>query len=293
MGPSRRRSSRGALGEPAPELPPFSFGAAFSVGWQSLKRNYGLLLAAVAIYAGVTIAVAFVQGATEAAVGIEGLLSLPLALLFTAQFTTGLVYIGVQAARGQPLRVDSLLRGFSTWGVYWTIAGIQGLLLLIMLALLIPTGLVLLIGAWAAGGYDAAIVLAVMLMVAAALAMMYIGIRLAYAMVIVVDEEIVPRPGVIESMSMSWRITGEGRWLPLLVLAIVLSLLFVVTMVACLLPALFFGGPLVLATWGAAYAMLANQHLPSASRARCRRGGYDLSGAPGALQCPECGMPGV
>ncbi len=27
------------------QIPPFSFGAAFSVGWQSLKRNYWLLFA--------------------------------------------------------------------------------------------------------------------------------------------------------------------------------------------------------------------------------------------------------
>jgi hypothetical protein len=97
--------------------------------------------------------------------------------------------------------------------------------------------------------------------------------------------------GAIESLTASWRLTGELRWLTLIGIGIVTTLIMLACLVALVLPTLFVGGPLMISIYAAAYATLA---APLVRRSgpdpdACPGCGYDLSGLFDPYACPECG----
>ncbi|MBM4108210.1 MAG: hypothetical protein FJ255_05285 [Phycisphaerae bacterium] len=130
---------------PPGEEPAVTVTEAFSVGWWAFKSNYGMLLLAVVVIIAISFGLGVVQVVVENALSIEGLLTLPLMLLVSAQLQAGSAYIGVRAARGEKPDLVLLFRGFSTSRLYWSLAGAEGITILIAIACLVPALIVLLL----------------------------------------------------------------------------------------------------------------------------------------------------
>lgn len=141
----------------------------------------------------------------------------------------GFVLIMLAAARGQSGLLGRLFAGFSG-GRYWPSMGIFWLLALIFTGISIPiTLLVMVAGASSvmllvSEGVIGLLVLAIAIPVIYS-PMMFVGSRLAWAMPLVVDG----RARVVESLTVSWRLTGKvARGFGLFVQMLVLALLSLV-----------------------------------------------------------------
>ncbi|MEX2218496.1 MAG: hypothetical protein WD749_07005 [Phycisphaerales bacterium] len=244
-----------------PPVPPpeqgaaaYSFGEAFSLGWRAFTANYGPLLLVSFVGMVISIGVSLAQNLIDRAIGVPGLLSLPISLLFSAQLTAGMMYAGVRAARGERVGLEHLFRGFSGARPYWPLAGVQGLVMLVMLVCMLPGLLVLAVSIGAGAGPGAAVAALLLCMLPA----MYFSSRFFMSAMVAVDER-GGLPGPIEAMRASWGMTGELRWLSLIGLGLVLGLIALASALALLLPLLFFAMPLIVAVWGAAYVLLAGE----------------------------------
>ncbi len=135
-----------------------------------------------------------------------------------------------------------------------------------------------------ATGTAVSIVVFFMLMVV----LIFLGVRFWFGSMVCVDPR-GPQPGAIESLLTSWRITS-GSTLSLVVTGIVIGLLVLLSLLALVLPAIFYGAPIAVCIVGVLYALLAHHAglVPMSPYDACPRCGYSLEGI-SATTCPECG----
>src|SRR5262245_170846 len=165
--------------EPAPAVP-FTVGEALSRGWETAKRQYGTLLAAILACFGITIVVALVPGVG----GIAG--------IFLAPLTISLTYMVVRIDRGREVRVSDM---FSVFGPkYLPLVGLNLLVGLTAIVGMIPvmlgvfTGIIgtaaasnkaiIIAASWGVGGA---------FMLAGWIIMVYATARLTFALYLYMD----------------------------------------------------------------------------------------------------------
>lgn len=267
-------------------LPDFSIETAFGEGWRVLRRRYGLLLAVALLFLLIELAVEVADSAFQSLTGLW--LLDPISILFLdPPLTAGVMYVAVRTARGEPAQLGDMFRGFHRLLV---LAGIRLVFLLLVIGALVPGGVIA--GATLLATSSAGTPVAVGVIVAAAtlsfVLAVFLAVRVGLASLIAIDQW-GHRPGVMGSIAASWHLTAGMTWLQLAVVALLLGLITAATLVALVLPALFFGVPLLIAVWGSAYALIAARHgIGPASGEVCPTCGYDLAGL-GESICPECG----
>lgn len=286
---------------PAPE---FSFANAFAEGWESLKRNYGVLLLVIVVYIGITFALNVVVGLLQEIHPAAGLLNILTTLLVSTPLWAGGIWVGIKAWRGG-LSINDLFQGFSDGARYAKVVVIGLLFYLATFAVMIPFMIIVIFGAFmvvppagggGAGGAGAGgpgalmLVPLVLLLIVVFLATLFVMVRFMFAVALPLDPYI-PEMGIIETLKTSWRMTAELKWLTFLAIYIISGLIAVLSFMACIFPGIFFGAPFLVAVVGASYVMLASDIGigPQPRVRRCLNCRYDLSGLT-ATECPECGQ---
>jgi len=234
----------------------FSFSAAFEQGSNTFKTRYGALLGAVVVFILVMLGAGIVQAIVNAAFGLgyeHDSMTIPdllITIFFSNVFGPGIFLMAVQLHRGESPGMGTLFAGFSR---YWPLVGIGVLLSLIFGAIAIGVALFAGVGMLTSsadglalgGGFVIAVLVGLCLS-------LFFMTRLAFVGILCIDPQ--RQLGVADSFATSWRMTGPIFW-PLLGLIIVLSLIFIVSAVLLVLPAVFIGAPLFLAVLSAAYQL--------------------------------------
>ncbi len=234
----------------------FSFSAAFEQGSNTFKTRYGALLGAVVVFILVMLGAGIVQAIVNAAFGLgyeHDSMTIPdllITIFFSNVFGPGIFLMAVQLHRGESPGMGTLFAGFSR---YWPLVGIGVLLSLIFGAIAIGVAFFAGVGMLTSSADGLALgggfVIAVLVSLCLSLFFMT---RLAFVGILCIDPQ--RQLGVADSFATSWRMTGPIFW-PLLGLIIVLSLIFIVSAVLLVLPAVFIGAPLFLAVLSAAYQL--------------------------------------
>ncbi|MCH9058165.1 MAG: hypothetical protein IIB55_06015 [Planctomycetes bacterium] len=271
-----------AVGAASSEL---SVGGAFSSGWMIFTQNYGSLLAVTLIYVAIEIGFIIAGLVCEAMIGFN-LIVFAKAIFFEPPMMAGVSYFAVQLARGHKPPIGDMFVGFSR---YWALIGVGILVALIAITVLFVAGLgagIVAVILFAAG--PIAGVLGVVTAVAFVLfVMLAVTARLWFASLICLDPH-TGQPGVTESIAASWRATSGSAWGRILVIFILFMLIYVASILALVLPVLFFAMPLISAVIGATYVAIAPRTGLIQGGRRCAFCGYDLYGVPSPI-CPECG----
>jgi hypothetical protein len=234
----------------------FSFSAAFEQGSNTFKTRYGALLGAVVVFILVMLGAGIVQAIVNAAFGLgyeHDSMTIPdllITIFFSNVFGPGIFLMAVQLHRGESPGMGTLFAGFSR---YWPLVGIGVLLSLIFGAIAIGVAFFAGVGMLTSsadglalgGGFVIAVLVGLCLS-------LFFMTRLAFVGILCIDPQ--RQLGVADSFATSWRMTGPIFW-PLLGLIIVLSLIFIVSAVLLVLPAVFIGAPLFLAVLSAAYQL--------------------------------------
>ncbi len=263
----------------------YSFGGALGAGWAVFKRRYPLLLAVTLVNLVILAAISAFGLWMERLIGFN-LVNLGAAFFVTPQLSAGLVVLAAGMARGPAGDFEEMFSGFRR---VLMIAGIQFFLFLAGLGLLTP-GLIMtavIVGFGGGGGVGLVMIGAVLIV--SIVVVMFVMVRFSLAQPLAVDA-LVEDMDLFAHLRMSWTLT-ERVWPSLIGLGIVLGVLIAVCSLLLVLPAIFFAAPLVLAVYGAAYAMLAspltNRRIVDGACPYCQ---YDLSGhGDSVVQCPECG----
>ena len=230
----------------------FSFSAAFEQGSNTFKTRYGALLGAVVVFILVMLGAGIVQAIVNAAFGLgyeHDSMTIPdllITIFFSNVFGPGIFLMAVQLHRGESPGMGTLFAGFSR---YWPLVGIGVLLETITIGVALFAGVGMLISS--ADGLALGGGLAIAVLVSLCLILFFMT-RLAFVGILCIDPQ--RQLSVADSFATSWRMTGPIFW-PLLGLIIVLSLIFIVSAVLLVLPAVFIGAPLFLAVLSAAYQL--------------------------------------
>jgi hypothetical protein len=245
-----------------------AFSDAFSFGSLMLRKHYGLLLAATGITIGVTVVGAGVGAMSQALAGSVGgkgaliviigaqIFNWLFSLLVSLPVSIGCVWMVVRMCRGEQSSIAAIGEPFRR---LLPILALTILVSVIMVLAAIPGAALFIAGGvmlfsssrWAGGPLLLAGIVAVLA------PLFWLGVRLAPAYLLLLD----PRAsgqgplGPIESLSESWRLT-KGHAVTLIGIAVIISLIAAVTVMACILPWIFYGNPLYLGVIGATYAML-------------------------------------
>lgn len=252
-------------------LPAFSFAAAFSVGWRTLKRNYWLLVAASVAFMGINSLPALLKTWLEniwweerVIVFVEGgqftysagsLVDAAAYVFLTPAISAGFQYLGLGCVRWQAPGIGKLFAGFSR---YWLLVKAQ---LILTLFWGLPLALV---GAGLGLGYllglreDVVLggmaVGALVTGLPALILLLWLGTRLAFTPLLIVD----PMSNVSsarEAVRASWTVTRPIAWR----LAAVLVLMQVGTafcFILCCFPGFLLGLPLSCVVLPATYEMV-------------------------------------
>ena len=260
-------------------VPAFSLEACFLLGWAVLRSNYGLLLGVGVVALLITIAAYSLASAVL--VAGNPVLQWIFDIFFAPVLATGVAYMSVRMARGETPEFGDMTAGFR---FYWPIVGIAFVLKIIGLLIVVPSFLVLVSGFFLNFGIGF-----VLLFICTTLLSALILGRLSFAMVIYMDDW-TGQPTIMECIAASWRMTGDWRWVSLLVLWIAVGLIYMVSFLLLVLPVLFFALPFSMAVWGCTYAMLApkSQLIAAEYSGVCWNCSQPTVGLP-TTTCPECG----
>ncbi len=260
-----------------PGVGTFSIGDAFSIGWATLKDNYGVLLGSMAlcylVYFG-----GFIVGMFIPLVG-------SFVGAFLAPLMVSLAYVYVRAVRGHQVRAAEFFDHLKV--PYWSLVVIQLLVGLIALAVALPAIIVivvLIVTGGMSGGAGGAVLIVIGVVVAFAcmIGVLYVQSRLNFAGLLFLDAP----PGsleIVESLKLSWTRTKEFAW-PLVGLALLLSLVSFGCALLLVIPVFLVAMPLTLAATAAAYDMIC----PPKYSGLCPVCAYDCRNSPPGT-CPECG----
>lgn len=236
----------------------YCFSNAFSAGWDTLKSNYGVVLGATVVY----MIIAMV-------VGVIPIIGALLSLFIVTPVLAGLLVLGVKAHQGSP-QFSDLFVGFSK---YLPVLGIGLLLGLVYFVIAIPIFVVMAVGSIPpfgdpdafsqnppSAGLIAAMAIAYLF---AIVCNVFITSRVMFAYPLCLQADL----GVVDSIKTSWTSTKPVMWTQIGLL-IVMGLIVAVCAVACFVPAVFFGLPLMICVYGAAYNLLMNHQASQDAAAR-------------------------
>jgi hypothetical protein len=253
------------------QIPPFSFGAAFSVGWQSLKRNYWLLFAVSITCLGIGAIpvllqvflndvlwpeeVSTVLGGREFTYPPGKLLEILAYIFLTPIITAGFEYTGLGAVRCQTPGIGTLFAGFSR---YWLLVRAQLIMLLIWVGPLVLIGVGVgagaLIGSQADGWVEGASIGLLVMVLPALIILIWQFVRLSYTYLLIMD----PMSDVSsawDAVCGSWNTTRRYAW-RLVLIWIVIQVGMTISLCCFLLPGFFLAVPLSCAIMPATYEMI-------------------------------------
>jgi hypothetical protein len=263
-------------------LPPYSIGTALELGFSSLKSNYAMLLLVALIFI--------------AAQGVLQLLSLPLSLMaeqldpggspldadpvyllsllgLVLVLTFAGIVIGIPVAAGIQWTGVRALRNklqisdfFEPFRRFFAVLGVTAITGLIAFTVFIPAVIVLVLtiprfddGALRPVESVGSLLPAILVFVVSACVMLYLSIRLYFAPVLVIDDEVTDaqgqRLGVWAALRRSWQMTS-GHMLSLLVYGFLATLIIFSTLLLFCVGIFFVGLPLAMTFYGAAYETL-------------------------------------
>ena len=282
----------------------YSFSGAFGLGWKLFTTRYGIVLG-VTLFALLANLIPsfctsplglFTQGSQQAANQavifsiVSNLFSWAWSLCVATPISIGAIWVVICIGREQRN---------TSFSDIWTPFHNYGMVILMQLLMLVcGIGIALIAGViggipGVATGFiiasvsDAATGVLVGALVGGiifALVAYYLFVRIMLTYILIIDPE-VGKPNAADALVSSWNRTKPYGW-SLFGLLIVISLITGLSFVACFLPGLFFGYPLLTAVCAGAYLLL----IPYKTDSRCRECGYiRVAGATG--NCPECGTP--
>ena len=265
-----------------PDFPAYSIGNALEVGFVAFKSNYALLLLVTLIFL--------------AAQGVLQLLSLPLSLM-AEQFDSGSspldadpvyllsllglvlvltfagIVIGIPVAAGIQWTGVRALRNnlqisdfFEPFRRFFAVLGVTAMTGLIAFTVFMPAVIVLVLtlprfgdGALRPVESVGGLLPAILVFVVSACVMLYLSIRLYFAPVLVIDDEVTDeqgqRLGVWAALRRSWQMTS-GHMLSLLMYGFLATLIIFSTLFLFCVGIFFVGLPLAMTFYGAAYETL-------------------------------------
>jgi hypothetical protein len=249
---------------------PYSFAAAFSVGWDSFKAQWGLLALIGLLYIAFTIVLSLPLYAGMLTVQFAGWTSDTITLIVVLATATqlvsffvgppllaGVLYAGVRAARRE-LRFADCFVGFRRYGAVLGTVVLGGLI--IFAAVLVPY-LIVIGGGMMVINQTALTLTSVLGVVIAiigyalALAIAFPAtVALIFSVLLVVDPRVSATGGMsalIEGFAMT-----KGNRPSLCGLLFVLYLILGMSVYACCVGVVLFGAPLMLAGIGAAYELI-------------------------------------
>ncbi len=273
----------------------FSLGEAFVVGAGTLKESYWLLVGVAVVYGLMSFAIrsgtGFLDavffgtnaGASQTGVtfGVFGFLG---DVLFLTPLSAGTWLLGAQLARHNPVGLNDMFQGFRR---YVPVVAV-GLIVQVILGVAMGIGAAFAAATVGGGAGGGSIPALIAIGVVSLLLLAFIGTRFAVATVFCADPE-AGSPGIMESVKASWSMTGNLRWISVFLGLAALMIIYLISLLLLILPALFFGGPFAIATAGAIYASLKRAHDLPYGEGHCRACGYSLEGITGD-RCPECGQ---
>jgi hypothetical protein len=252
---------------------PYSISAAFQLGWESFKAQWGPLTVCTLIFIGGWIALSIPGWIGQLLImGTGGQQSTGSALLavggglatcigYAAQifaglpFAAGFYYCGVRAVRRELVPSDA----FAGFRRYWAVLGISVLTAVMSSVVGIAVVVPAIIGAVVMAATDSGVALVVGLAVAAVAAIVvlcFLLVLLVMPPLIVVDPRMRAEwcPG---SLSIAWEMGKRGNCASYLLLSVVLGLLVALSMLLLVVPFVLLGLPLAMAVVGAAYELMA------------------------------------
>lgn len=271
-----------------PERPQtrLSFDGLMAEAWRLMGGNYGLLVGVVGVWIGISIAGSVVSiGLEQIHPVVSGLWDVLTLFLVDAPLFAGVAMLGVRLARGERPAFDAMFDGFRSYGPIVLINLIKLPVVAVGVALVIlpVAGLIGLAGL--GGGRPPVALVSLGVGVAVLLGLgvyLFLFARLYLADVLILDQT-GPRPGPIDALRLSWRITGPVTIT--LVLLFLLGLLIAIgTALMLLIGLLLLGLPLLICMGGVGVRRM----LESLDRPVCNHCGFDLS-ATDQPKCPECG----
>ncbi|HVU62327.1 MAG TPA: hypothetical protein VHC70_00010 [Phycisphaerales bacterium] len=248
----------------------------WSESWQLMKREYGVLVGASAL---LVLVEAIAIGAN---LGLRlGLFGQIPAVLLLSPLSAGLYMMGVRVARGSRARIEDL---FAAFGRYWTVVAIS---IVVTVASLVATLPIKISDALdprhespVLGCGSSLIVLFVCVPL-----VFFLTIRLWLASVVCLDDR-VGKPGVRDSLLLSWVVGGQSFW-PMLGVAFTMGLIMIGSILLVGVGIILLGAPLITCAFGVMYTRIVD----SMPRPRCPDCGCDLSGSESVV-CPVCGGKG-
>lgn len=271
-----------------PERPQtrLSFDGLMAEAWRLMVAHYGRLLGVVGVWIGISFVLGVMSlGLEQIHPAVSGLWDLVTVFLVDAPLYAGVAMLGVRLARGERPAFDAMFDGFRSYGpiVLVNLIKLTTVAMAVGLVILPVAGLFGLGGLY--GGRPPVALVSLGVGLAALLGLgvyLFLFARLYLADVLILDQT-GSRPGPIDALRLSWRITSPVTIT--LVLLFLLGLLIAIgTTLMLLVGLLLLGLPLLICMGGVSVRRM----LESLDRPVCNHCGFDLS-ATAQTKCPECG----
>lgn len=281
---------------PVFELPArLTFSNILSIGHDVYKSRWGLLAGAMTIatlIAWISTSLAIVVDLVIYAAVLPSLVGkvpvYPLSILVQAtlgtHLTVGPIYIAARIYRGEHVQLDDMFIAFRRWPQIFAI----GLALQIANVLISAPLQVAAVFLQTSSGTPVMMLAGMAVSLLTSLISLYIAVRFYFAPLLCADPA-GPRLSITASITESWRITRPYA-ISMCFAMIVLGILAALTLMCILIPFFLYGGPLIAASGGAAYAIACHNAgvIPLAPYQDCPICGYDLNDSDTST-CPECG----
>ena len=293
----------------------FSIGNAFTLGWNCVVQNYGLILCMVLMWIGMSVALSVFSGGLNVLTALNSGQVQPVAVgggwtatvtnpwdfigrivefLVITPYLLGVAIVLIRLLRGEPMQWSDSWCAFRG-GNYPRVLLIQlcwlglGVLFLIAMGLVFGLPVILLYGMNNAMTPGAEVLLFIGLGFLVLFAW-YFYLRLGFTNFIVLDP-CTQRPPLFECFKISWEATrGWSTVGSLFLIGICCIVISIITALMCFLPFVLIGFPVIYAVLAATYALL----IANTGRVRdsnhCAHCGYRRS-ADSPTICSECGRP--